>query len=467
MLSKMIGFFLIPLYTHYLSPKDYGTLELISLTADLLAILIGAQISTAVFKFYHQAKEDDDRKNIISTAIIGLATISGTSFLILGYNAGFISNLIFGHEKNTLLLQLMFCSYFFVLLEEVPLAYLRILDKSRVYVLITFAQFISMICLNIFFIAFMKYGVLGMLLSTLITFSIICITLLIKTLTFTGIKLIFSVFLDMLRYSTPLIPATLSMFVINFSDRFFLNHYESLAQVGIYSLAYKFGMILTAMIVQPFSLIWQSKMFQFYEDENRSALYNSIFLMFLFVMCSGYLLISGYVGEALKIMVSDKYYEAAIYVPIICAAYLLNGINLIFNAPLYAEKKTKIIGKINLLAALLNVILNITLIPVYGIMGAAIATLLSYLFIVSYTVFESTKISNIEWDWKRYIKVILITIFTIMVIEQIKIENILLAIALKSTVLFFALFILYLSRYFTQSQTEFIRRKLFRVKDEY
>ena len=452
MLSKMIGFLLIPLYTHYLLPKDYGTLELIALTADVLAILIGAQISTAVFKFYHQENDPADRKSIISTSVMAVAMISGLAFLVLGINAGLVSRIIFGHSENAILLQLMFVGYFFSLVEEVPLAYLRILGKPRLYVLATMLQIVTMISLNIYFVAVLNLGVFGILLGMTIAFFITCLVLVYKTFIYTGVRFVLSRLVEMLRYSAPLIPATLSMFVINFSDRFFLNYYTNLNDVGIYSLAYKFGFILTPLVVTPFYLIWQSKMFEFYEDKNRVSLYNNTMTVFLFVTCAGYLLISGFITEALRLMVTERYYDAGRYVPLIAAAYLLNGLNQMFLAPLYAEKKTKRIGFINTIAAGVNILLNYLLIPWLGIMGAAIATVLSFLFIAVFTVLESNKISGIKWQWLRYVKIAMITMIAAIILGNIQIDNIILSIGLKIAILLSVLTLLVYSGYFSKDQ---------------
>jgi O-antigen/teichoic acid export membrane protein len=457
MLSKMIGFLLIPLYTRYLLPKDYGTLELIALTADVLAILIGAQITTAVFKFYHQEKEQSYKKAVISTSIAGIAVIAGISFFVLGLNAVHISSFLFGHADNAVLLQLMFLGYFFSVLEEVPLAYLRLQDKAKTYVVITMFQIFMMIGLNIYFVAVMNYGVFGILLGMSISFSITCIVLLYKTFIVTGFEVVFAKLFSMLRYSAPLIPATLSMFVINFSDRYFLNYYTSLDDVGIYSLAYKFGFILTPLVVTPFYLIWQSKMFEFYEDENRTALYNNVMSVFLFMVCCGYLAIAGYIDDALRIMVTDKYYSAGLYVPIIAAAYLFNGINQMFLAPLYAEKKTKRIGLINAMSAGLNVALNYLLIPVYGIIGAAAATLASFVFISILTIRESNKVSGIRWEWSRYMKVILVTFVCVILLGHIHIDNLVASIMTKTIILISAFFVLVISGYFTNTQLKYIK----------
>lgn len=462
MVSKMIGFFMIPLYTRFLLPEDYGTLELVALTADVIAILVGAQISTAVFKFYHDENNEVSKKSIISTSIIGLAVLSGVFLLILGLNAEIISELIFGHSNHAILFQLMFLGYFFSIVEEVPMAYLRILDKSKLFVLITILQLLLMIGLNVYFVAVLEYGVFGILLGTMIAFGVTCLVLLWQTIKMTGTRVVIERLIDMLRYSIPLIPAALGMFVIHFSDRFFLNHYAPLSDVGIYSLAYKFGFLITPLVVRPFYMIWQSKMFEFYDDKNREELYNKIMAIFLFAIAAGYLLVSAFIDEILILMATEKYYSAALYVPLIAGAYVLNGANQIFLAPLYAEKKTKRIGMINGAAAIVNIILNIILIKAYGIMGAALATLLSFMFITIYTVIESTKVSHLRWEWVKYSKLLVIVMLAITLISLISINSILLSILLKTMILLFSLFVLFLSGYFDKEQIDYLKRVIVR-----
>ena len=455
---------MIPIYTRYLVPEDYGTLELVSLTADILAILVGAQISTAVFKFYHEENEKSKKKNIISTAFIGVSIIAGISLFILGNNAEIISSLIFGHTKHAVLFQLMFLGYFFSIVEEVPLAYIRIQDKSKTFVVVIMLQIMTMISLNIYFVIVLKYGVFGILLGTSIAFGITCLFLTWRTIVVTGTKFVFSRLIAMLRYSLPLIPASLGMFVIHFSDRFFLNQYASLSDVGIYSLAYKFGFLLTPLVVSPFYMIWQSKMFVFYEDENRVELYNKIMAIFLFAVAAGFLLLSTFINEVLIIMTTEKYYRAGYFVPIIAAAYVFNGLNQIFLSPLYAEKKTKIIGKINSIAAFVNILLNYILISNYGIMGAAVATLLTFTFITIYIVYESGKVSKLQWEWSKLLKLLLITTLTALLVRIIEIDNIILSILLKTFMLLSALYLTYLLKYFSNEQVNYVISLIFKSK---
>ena len=463
MLSKMMGFFLIPLYTRFLSPEDYGVLELVALTTDLFAILIGAQISSAVFKLYHDEDDEKRKRQIISTSVVGVTVFSGLSFLILFLNAELLSTIIFDTNDNAELFRLMFIGYFFSVVQQVPLAYIRILDKSKLFVIVTLIQLFLMISMNVVFVAVYDLGVYGILLGTAIAFTITGLILVYQTLVYTGVHFKLNIFNSAIRFSYPLIPATLAMFVINFSDRFFLNEYSTLNDVGIYSLSYKFGFLLMPLIVMPFYMTWQSKMYVFYKEENRNELYNSAFSVFFFILSAVFLFITAYIEEILWLMTTEKYYEAAYYVPIIGGAYLINGVSQIFSSALYAEKKTKSIAMINMVVALINIFLNIVLISRYGVLGASLATLISYALVMIMTLSRSNKLTKIRWDIRRYMKLVVITVLVVILVNIVSVDSIFAGVLLKIAILLSALFVVFKIGYFTESQIAFIKRRIPRL----
>ena len=463
LLTKMIGFFLIPLYTRYLHPADYGTLELLVLTVDIISLFIGLQLAAAVARFYDGADGISNKNKVVSTAIILLLLLGGAVFSSLILFSDNISYMVFGHKEHQILFQIVFAAAFFGIIMQIPLLLLRILDKSKQFVIITLVQVLLTVSLTIYFVVELELGVLGIVSANAIITTLLCGYLLATTLAKIGFKFSYHYTCKMVSYSAPLIPAVLGMFVLHFSDRFFLNSFSTLEELGIYALAYKFGFLLAPLLIQPFGLVWGPKMFEIYRLENSHEIIHKIFHGYAFLAITTFFVLSLFIKEILIIMTTPQYYMAASLVPVIALAYALNAINRLIMTPFYTEDKTKFIGYINSVAAVVCIILNIILIKPFGAMGAAVATLLSFGFILAMNAYFSTKVSSLRWPWSSLIKIISITIALLIVAELVKIDSMMLSIAFKGFIFIIFLSLIYFSNYFNKSDIKAVVYKI-RIK---
>ena len=459
-LTNMIGFFLIPLYTRYLQPADYGVLELLVLSINVVTLLIGLQLTNAVAKFYDSAEGTDNKNKVVSTAIILIVLIAGLAFSSLIFSSDRVSVLVFGSVEYSQLFQIVFAAAFFGIIMQIPLLLLRIHDKSKQFVIITLIRVVVTVGLTIYFVVALELGVLGIVSANAIVTALICGYLLTTTLAKVGFGFSSLYTREMVVYSAPLVPAAIGMFLIHFSDRFFLNHYSTLDELGLYSLAYKFGFLLAPLLIQPFGLVWGAKMFEIYRLENSHDILRKIFRGYAFLVITALFLLSLFINEIMIIMTTPQYYSAASLVPIIALAYALNAINRLVMTPFYTEKKTKFIGLINSSAAIACIILNFVLIEPFGGLGAAVATLLTFSFILILNVYFSAKISSMRWPWSSLIKIIGITIALLIVGELVDIDSLVLSLIFKVILFVTFLTLVYHSNYFDKNYVKKIIGKI-------
>lgn len=456
----MIGFLLIPLYTRYLHPADYGVLELLVLSINLITLLIGLQLTNATAKFYDSAEGVSNKNKVASTALILIIGITGSVFSGLIFFSDDVSTIIFGSDQHSQLFQIVFAAAFFGTIMQIPLLLLRIHDKSKQFVFITLSRVLLTVGLTIYFVVELELGVLGIVSANAIVAALICSYLLVITLTKIGFGFSTRYIREMVVYSAPLIPAGIGMFVIHYSDRFFLNHYSTLDELGIYSLAYKFGFLLTPLLIQPFGLVWGAKMFEIYRLENSHDILRKIFRGYAFLVITALFLLSLFIDEIIIIMTTPQYYSAASLVPIIALAYALSAINVLIITPFYAEKKTKFIGYINFSAAAVCIVLNFILIEPFGGQGAAVATLLTFGFVLIMNIHFSTKVSSIRWPWSSLTKIIGITVALLILGGVIEIDNLMLSLAFKAILFVMFLSFIYLSNYFDKNDVKKMIKKI-------
>ncbi|MFH1919641.1 MAG: O-antigen ligase family protein [Planctomycetota bacterium] len=172
-LSRAVGFFMIPVYTRFISPAGYGALDLIELLASIVALTIAMGVADTMSRFYYAEKDDTRRNLIVSTIVIGLAVAAVPVVLLALGISGFLARTVLDAEQYQLCLQIGIATAWFGLLCEIGYSYLRMRYMARSFVTLTLVQLALALSLNIWFIVFLELDILGIVLSTIITQSIV------------------------------------------------------------------------------------------------------------------------------------------------------------------------------------------------------------------------------------------------------------------------------------------------------
>jgi len=413
-LTKLIGFFMIPIYTSYLTPADYGVLELLDLIMYVVGMMIGLGIGNAVIRFYSDCSTPREKAQVISTAFYSILAmgIVVNGFLVL--LSAPIANLVFhsGESTRTMaqladFVKIVAVSGILDIISSVGVAYLQAEKKSTAYTVASVGRFLVAVSLNILFIVGFELGVLGVLYSQVIS-NILYLTTIItitrRQLTWTFSKPLAR---EMIHYGSPLIASTLSMFIIHFSSRFFIERFAGLSVLGIFSLGYKFALVLPALLYAPFELIWNSQMFDLYKkgDEGRQTVnyYHKYILVFSLLFVTGYSLA---VRDVIFIMADPKFHAAYKIVPVLLFGFVFIGLSSISSAGLFFVKKTLYRGLGNIYGAIVALAGYYFLIGWLGYWGAVITTVLA--FAVRYVALSiySQRYYPLIFDIRLYLKLI-------------------------------------------------------------
>ncbi len=399
--AQAIGIILIPIYTRYLTPADYGFLEIFLTTQGIMIPIFGMGLGSALLFFFSKRDTEEGRKEIISTALVFLAATSSCLVLALMLGANNFSSLLFHSGQYTFYFRIIFLTVFFGTLEVIPMSVFQAREESRRYMFFSLARFAVGAGLNIYFVVGLHMGVLGILLGGLITSAIFCAILLPQITR--GLKPRFSKSLlkEMLRYGLPLIPVAFLVWIMAASDRYFLQIFSNPTELGLYSLGYKFGGVLHGLILGPFQLAWMPFLFSISKERNAREIYAAVLTYFTVAAMFVALALSILSKEVLMVMATPAFYGAYRVVPLIALSYLFYGCFSCVSAGMYLEKKTKYIPYIIGAAAALNLGLNYLLIPTYGMMGAAIATVSSYALLLVVALFVSRRFYPISYEWSR------------------------------------------------------------------
>src|SRR5688500_3812717 len=403
-LGKVASFVMLPVYTRYLTPADYGVLELLGMTIDVIGMITGVGIVAGVFKFYSDESDRREKNAVISTAAISVIALAMVTSLLGIAFARQLSTLIFDTEANAVYLRLYFVVYLLQNFEYLPFLLIRAENRSVLFVVVNAGKLIAMLSLNILFVVYYRMGIAGVLTSNIIATSAVAIGLTAYMVRRVGIRFSNQKFVTMARFGSSIVLWSLSSFVLVFSDRFFLNYYTDTATVGIYSLAYKFAFLMSVLAYTPFETIWTSERFEIAKQPDAVAIYARVFLYMNVVLGAVGLVICLFIRDVLYVMSDPAFLPAYKLVPLLVAAQIIFVWAAHWNTGIYISGKTQVLASGAVVLVVTTLLINLLLIPRYGAYGAAWATIAAYAVRFFWIYHFAQRYYRIQYDWLQMVR---------------------------------------------------------------
>jgi len=400
-ITQLVSFLLLPVYTRYLTPDDYGVLEIFQVTLSILTVLFVMGLNSALFRSYYACDDDRDRKAVVSTAFLFLTATCALLTLVMVALASSLSRALFDSGDYVFYFQLVFITVFCDAGAALGLSVFRAREESTKYALVTVGRFVVAAVLNVIYVMVLHKGVLGLLEGGMIAAALTYVLLVGTVLVKAGRDFSVPELKRMLSFGLPLVPAGLAAWIMTMADRYFIKFLSTPEDLGLYSLGYKFGLPIHMLIVGPFQLAWVPFIFAMAREENAREVYARVLTYFLLVAACAALALSVLAEELVALMSTPPFREAYKVVPLIALSYLFYGCYFVFMVGINLEGKTKYTALMAGMAACLNLGLNYVLIPDHGMMGAAIATVVSYLTLPIGVFFISRRYYRIDYEWAR------------------------------------------------------------------
>ncbi len=437
--SQAVGFLLLPLYTRFLTPSDYGVLSLINITKDIIGLIVTLGIVNAMSRFYFDFEDEKGRNRVVST-IFWIFVFTSIVFIpVLYLLSSTFSGLIFHTAEYRNYFIVAFLALFFGAAVDIGLSYLRIKAQSFRYVQVSIFRTLMLIGFNIYFIAFAKIGVIGIFYSSLITMVVFSFILLVPILSRVKLHFSFELASEMVKYSFPLVFSNMFRIMVNQSDKFFINYFFSTFETGIYSIAQKIGQSIHSLITSPFIQTYLPRRFEIMRRKDAKQVYASVLNYYLLVIGSVGLLLSIFAPEIIKLMTTEKFYAASKYIPLVVLSMIIFGMKYHFEIGILIKKQTKYSAVINGIGAFLNITLNYFLISHFRLWGALVASNIS-IFTTSFLNFAfSHKLYKIDYQFKIVLKIFFLIISFYVLSLTINFDDIFYNMIFKGT-----LFLVYL-----------------------
>ncbi len=395
--SKLLAVFLLPLYTRYLSPTEYGTAEVLLSGVIAASIVIRFGMIEAILRFYYLP--DVSRSAVVGTgfaALLWTATAGAAVGLAL---AEPISQVLLGHPDAGLV-RIAIGGLWALTLWEYVLALLRLEERARAYFAITVANVLVTIPLTVLLVVALGEGAEGLLIATYATvFPFIALRLWEER---RRLRLLPDrpLLRRMTRFGLPTMPAELSLYSLNFIDRIVLARTAGLAAAGLYALAVKFAQGMN-VIARAFQLAWPPLAYSITDDDEARAAYALVFTWFTAVCAfavAGFWLLGPWI---VRLLAAPDFFGAHRALPLLATGIALYALYLVQVIILGRTGRTELSFPATVAGTIVNVALNLALVPSMGIVGAGIALVASYLLILAITYVLTQRLFAVPYEWRR------------------------------------------------------------------
>jgi len=377
--NQALSFLMLPLYTRYLDPSEYGSLALISAVGSVLGLMSTLGIHSGVIRIFFLYDEPEDRATVVSSALLFSAAVVPLVGALLYLAAPLLAPVVFDFEGGERYFRWATLLYLLMAVNNVSMAALQAYQRPRPFITCSITGLFLSGLTSIYLVAFRGQGLEGVLTGQAVGVAVqLVLTLVVLS---SSIRPTFrrQPLREMLAFCVPLIPTNLAAWLLSLADRYFLKAYDTLATVGLYALGWRFGTVLDALFVRSFTQAWFPYLFSILDDPDHPQICARVLEYYTFG--GGFIVLgmSLFGGDVIRVMSDSSYWGADGVIYWIALGFLLRGMTYITVAGIQIQRKTHYSAYVYAVGAGANVLLLWWLVPRFSMMGAAVAMVLTYL----------------------------------------------------------------------------------------
>lgn len=468
--SNLVGFVMIPVYTRYIANSEFGVMSLVDVVMTLTMMVLALGVADGMTRFYFSEPDGVERRRLVSSAIAGPALLSLPIIVATVAAADVLRQLLGIGPEYVNYLRLALVTAWFSMLAEIGYTYLRMCYLSRLFVAITVTHIVSAVVLNLLFVVVFQWGIWGILLSTTILQASIGLAMAAIIVARNRAQPSWKHLQRLLGFGLHLVPSTVALQMSNYLNPIMLrwlisaDPLTSLAQVGLFSVGQKVGVVVNRFLTVPFNAFWRPRRMELVVQDRaetrrilaRMCTYSTI------VTCQFALLVSVLAEDILRVILAPSYLDAYRVVPWIAAAYVVLSLEHHFSTGMHFAQRTLWATPIGLLALAVLVGCNLLWVPRYGMVAAAAATLVSVTVRSSLFMCVSQRLHNIPFELGRLSMLAALAVLLYLVARQCQLTSWAASVAVRSAIALGLLPLLMLLRFFTWSEVSFARSVLLR-----
>lgn len=421
-LPTLVGFLMLPVYSKYLTPEDYGVVALILSLQSFLPLLMTLQLYSSISRFYFDYKNNSYELKVFVTTILFLTLLLSSFTLMIMIN--YLEEIISFVFPKTIGYNQMFLigiiSSFIVVFNTIFIALLRVQQKALLFMKTSIFLFCISLIINIIEVIIYERGAYGVLEATLISAIISFFVYFFIIKSFIVKKINLNMIINPLKYSIPLIPHSLSGLIFMYSDRIILEKYVSLSMIGLYMFSDKIAMAFK-IIVNEFNSAFSPYFYEKSKESKEEAIkeVQNIALLFIYFISMLMTIVALFSVELVYVFFDERYFDIWIMIPLLSSAYIFRSLYCFSSSGLFYEKQTTKVAIITIIAGIVNICINLWLIPIYGIMVAIYTTILSFLITFIMSEILSYKVYYLQLHIKKTFIIVMYLFTTIFISIEI------------------------------------------------
>ncbi len=403
LIIKASGLILMPLYALYITKAELGLLAMYETVYMFILVVTGWGVKGGFSRWFNDMKSVSDKKSLFFTTYIFNLFTSFFGVLLTVFILFYID--IFKTSSGYSILIIFALSSLFKLLYDVPFILLRLEQKAFKQTSYLIFNVLLTVVFTVYQLKFRHSGFEGIfkaqLLANCLTFVVI-LPLIIKSC---AVKWHGKLLKEMIHYGFPLAISNILTLILTISDRYILEAYYSLEAVGSFSVAIRVANLLQVLIMASFLTSYTYQYYKSMNEDDGSRYHLKIFTYFVFFMVVCGLGIVYFGKEIIYVLMAGRteYFDAIPVIPLLIIGLIFSGVRQIFVLPLSKLKQARLISMVMIVAGIVNVGLNLLIIPVFGKEGAAFTTAISQLIAAIWLWFKLRQFETIHYEWKKII----------------------------------------------------------------
>jgi O-antigen/teichoic acid export membrane protein len=470
MLTRATSLISMPVLTRFLAPGEYGLLSVVSSLSVPLQVFYHLGFRASAVRHYYDLASDQQRRTYFSSLFffsLGVAFLF--SLLLFSYGEPLLGPLLKRDIPFHPYLTVAVATLFFQAFGILPNALMRVKEQASLYIILQIVRALSALALSIFLVVFTGAGALGPLLASLLVSALFSVYWLYYLWPYLGLTFRWARVRESLAFGLPTISELFGGWALRSSDRLFLLHYLSLSAAGIYSVSYSMGLVLS-LIGKSIETAWTPFFYAIARDEREKEagrIFSYTATYYTLVIVSFGLGLAVFAREVLRILAPHKYLAGLPIVPWIILASIFEALYDIPSRGLYLTKKTRWLPVVVLSAAAVNAGCNFVLIPRWGMMGAAWATLLGYSVMLFLALAINQRVYYVPYDYGRIVKIFVAAGAVYFAAIWLSPEALIPGLLVKAVVLVTYPMALYLTRFFEAEELKQIGRGIAALRARY
>lgn len=413
-ITRFLSVFLVPLYTRIFSPSDYGILSLVLASISLVKIFTVLALDNSAHRWYWDTEDEGDRKRTLSSWLWCQLATSTVAMILIVLFAGPLARAITVQTETAKYFILAALTLPLSVPETVVVNWLRMQRRPWVTVFYTLAINLTNVMLTIILVIKLNAGLTSVFVAQVIAAIMSSAVAIYVMRGWIGLgSFDWKRLREMLAFAMPLIPAALAFWVVNLSDRYFIQYYRSTHEVGLYAVGSSLAAV-TVLITGAFQQAWGPFALSIHKRPDSRLVYATALNVYLWVTCLISAALTILAPEALRLLTTDIYVEASDVVGFLSLSYVVVGVSYIASIGTAIAKKNTPTGIAITGAAIINITLNAMLVPWFGKTGAALATLLSQSIVPLYVFYRAQNLCPIPYRFKSATMIVLVTILTMV-----------------------------------------------------